>query len=70
MCPKRNVTKGVLSKKSHIEDLEKRPIVFKAITSTASVSDTWTALTFPVDIKFKDNSKGLTNEVCKYILSY
>lgn len=54
MCPKPNSTQTVSSKKSHVEELESVPGLFKALTEDMGVSDNdddeWTVFTFPVDI--------------------
>lgn len=56
MCPTTNSTSNVLSKKSHVEELESIPGLFKALTEDIGVShdddeddDEWSVFTFPID---------------------
>lgn len=50
MCPKPNETRNALSKKSHVEDLEGVPGLFKALTEDSDdEDDKWTIFSFPVD---------------------
>lgn len=49
MCPKPNETRNALSKKSHVEELEGIPGLFKALTDEADEEEKWTIFTFPVD---------------------
>lgn len=47
MCPKPNATRNGLSSKSHVEDLEGIPGLFKALTDVDE--DDWSTMTYPVD---------------------
>lgn len=49
MCPKPNETRNALSKKSHVEELEGIPGLFKALTDEADEEGKWSIFTFPVD---------------------
>lgn len=49
MCPKPNGTRNALSKKSHVEDLEAIPGLFKALTDVADEEEKWSTFSFPVD---------------------
>ena len=49
MCPKPNETRTGLSKKSHVEDLEGIPGLFKALTDASDDEEKWSTFTFPVD---------------------
>lgn len=49
MCPKPNETRNALSKKSHVEELEGIPGLFKALTDEADEEEKWSIFTFPVD---------------------
>lgn len=46
LCPTENTTVDLLSKKSHVEDLEGIPGLFSALTDIDE--DSWTTTTFPV----------------------
>lgn len=48
MCPKPNSTRTGLSKKSHVEDLEGIPGLFKALTDVED-DNNYSTMTFPVD---------------------
>lgn len=50
MCPKPNGTRSALSKKSHVEDLEGIPGLFKALTDVADEEEKWSTFQFPIDI--------------------
>lgn len=51
MCPKPNETRNV-SRKSHVEDLEGIPGLFKALTEeNDDEDDKWSIFTFPVDFE-------------------
>lgn len=51
MCPKRNDTETLLSKKSHVEDFnEAVPGLFKVLTEYPDEHQRWNSTTFPVDI--------------------
>lgn len=51
MCPKPNETRNV-SRKSHVEDLEGIPGLFKALTEENDDNDDkWSTFTFPVDFE-------------------
>lgn len=49
MCPKPNGTRNALSKKSHVEELEAIPGLFKALTDVADEEEKWSTFSFPVD---------------------
>ena len=49
MCPKPNETRNALSKKSHVEELEGIPGLFKALTDDADDEEKWSIFSFPVD---------------------
>lgn len=49
MCPKPNETRSGLSKKSHVEDLEGIPGLFKALTAEPDEEIKWSIFSFPVD---------------------
>lgn len=49
MCPKPNETRNALSKKSHVEDLEAIPGLFKALTAEPDDEIKWSIFSFPVD---------------------
>lgn len=68
MCPRPNDTRNALSKKSHVEDLEGVPGLFKALTEGHDDSDDrWTIITFPVDFD-KTFYGGKNENEYKYIL--
>lgn len=48
MCPKPNSTRTGLSKKSHVEDLEGIPGLFKALTDVEE-DNNYSTMTYPVD---------------------
>jgi len=51
MCPKPNVTVHELSKKSHVEELDKSiPTLFEALTDEEDAQNRWSIFTFPIDI--------------------
>lgn len=67
MCPKPNETRNALSKKSHVEDLEGVPGLFKALTEDSDDDDDkWTIFSFPVDFAAFYGGKG--EKEYKYIL--
>lgn len=49
MCPKPNETRSEISKKSHVEDLDGIPGLFKALTDDPDEENKWSMYTFPVD---------------------
>lgn len=49
MCPKPNETRSGISKKSHVEDLDGIPGLFKALTDDTDEEENWSSFTFPVD---------------------
>lgn len=49
MCPKPNDTRNALSKKSHVEELDEIPGLFKALTDEPDIEEKWSIFTFPVD---------------------
>lgn len=49
MCPKPNATLNALSKKSHVEELEGIPGLFKALTDASDDEENWSTFSFPVD---------------------
>lgn len=67
MCPKPNDTKNALSKKSHVEELEGIPGLFKALTEEADDEGKWTIFTFPVD--FDAALYGPKEKDLKYYMS-
>lgn len=67
MCPKPNDTKNALSKKSHVEELEGIPGLFKALTEEADEEEKWTIFTFPVD--FDAALYGAKDKEVKYFMS-
>lgn len=69
MCPKPNETDNLLSKKSHVEDLEKVAGLFKALTDEPDHMNRWTSMTFPVDFNFthigvKKETKLMLRKYC------
>lgn len=68
MCPKPNETRNALSKKSHVEDLEGVPGLFKALTEDADdEDDKWTIFSFPIDFDAVIHG-GKGDKEYKYIL--
>lgn len=73
MCPKPNATRNGLSSKSHVEDLEGIPGLFKALTDVEE--DNWSTMTYPVDFdaalygaKF-DWEMAVVSRKCKPIIN-
>lgn len=65
MCPKPNSTRSALSKKSHIEDLEGIPGLFKALTDVPDEEENWSIFQFPVD--FDANLYGAKTDIKFYL---
>lgn len=69
MCPTTNSTRNGTSEKSHVEELESIPGLFKALTEDISVSDNdddeWSVFTFPVDVDWKTDAADLPFSVPK-----
>lgn len=69
MCPKPNETRNALSKKSHVEDLEGVPGLFKALTEDSDdEDDKWAIFSFPVDFVASTDFGGKGEKEYKYIL--
>lgn len=49
MCPKPNDTRNALSKKSHVEEIEGIPGLFRTLTEEPDIERRWSIFTFPVD---------------------
>ncbi|XP_043287657.1 protein twisted gastrulation-like [Venturia canescens] len=64
LCPKPNVTNGLLSRKSHVEDFgESLPVLFRALTKEPDEHERWTTVTYPVDFDVSQFLPKHWNEV-------
>lgn len=70
MCPKPNETRNALSKKSHVEELEGIPGLFKALTDEADEEEKWSIFTFPVDFDAALYGAKMDKEFKYYLSEY
>lgn len=70
MCPKPNETRNALSKKSHVEELEGIPGLFKALTDEADEEENWKVFSFPVDFDAALYGAKMGTDVKYYLSEY